>query len=85
MLSNTDVRKNLAQNVRRLLVDRKMSQTTLARRSNESDMAISRVVRGSMLASSGTIARIAEALDVSIDRMVSPPPEKTLPKIANVG
>ncbi len=85
MLSNTDVRDNLAANVQRLLTERKMSQADLSRKANESEIAISRVVRGCMLASSGTITRIAEAFDVSIDRLVNPPPDKNFPKIANVG
>ena len=85
MLSNEDVRDNLATNVRRLLAERKMSQTDLAKKAVETDIAISRVVRGCMLASSGTITRIAEAFDVSIDRLVNPPPEKNFPKIAKTG
>ena len=85
MLKNDDVRKNLATNVRRLLIDRTMTQADLARKSGETENAISRVVRGCILASSGTTARIAEAFDVSIDRLVTPAPEKNFPKIANVG
>jgi len=85
MLSNDDVRDNLAVNVRRLLEDRNMSQADLARRAGESENAISRVVRGCLLASSGTIARIAGAFDVSIDRLVTPSPGKNFPKIANAG
>ncbi len=83
MLSNDDVRRNLAANVRRLLEDRNITQADLARRSGESENAISRVVRGRLLASSATIARIAEAFDVSIDRLVNASPEKNFPKIAN--
>ena len=84
MLRNDDVRKNLAINVRRLLIDRKMTQADLSRKAEEPEITISRVVRGCMLASSGTIARIAEAFDVSIDRLVTPSSEKNFPKIANV-
>ncbi len=85
MSSTHDVVANIAANTKRLLLDRNMSQVELSRLTSESEMNISRAVRGDCIIgiSIGTITRIAEAFDVSIDRLVSPPPEKTLPKIAN--
>ncbi len=85
MYSDNDVVQNIANNIRRLLQDRNLSQTELARLTGESDMNISRVTRGESVVGIGIATRIAEVFDVSIDRLVSPPPEKTLPKIANTG
>ena len=83
MYPDDTVVQNIAANVRRLLQDREISQSELARLTTESEMNISRVARGESVVGIGIITRIAEAFDVSIDRLVSPLPEKTLPKIAN--
>lgn len=85
MYTNQDVAINVAINIKRLLQDRSMTQADLSRRTRESEMTISRAVKGDSIIGIGIMTRIAEAFDVSIDRLVSPPPEKTLPKIANVG
>lgn len=85
MLSDLEVRENLAFNVRRLLSARGWSQADLARNANESEMNISRVVRAASVVGTGVVARIAEAFDVSVDRLLAPPAEKFSQKIARVG
>jgi len=79
VVSETDARQNIAANLRRILLERGMKQTELARRSGESDMSISRVLRGQNTPTVTLLAHIAEALDVSMDRLLSPPSEKNLP------
>ena len=85
MLSDSEIRANLAANVRRLLHSRGLSQAELARLTRESEMNISRVVRGENVVRTGIVVRIAEALDVSIDRLVAARAEKTLQKTAEAG
>lgn len=72
---NEIVLTHLAANVSRLLVARGMSARQLAARTGESPMTISRVCRGITLPSVAVAMRIAEAFDVSIDRLVAPPTE----------
>lgn len=74
MLSDDEVKVNLAANLTRLLHDRDWSQSELARRTTDPIMTISRICRGQNAPTAGVLTRIAEALDVSIDRLVSPPP-----------
>lgn len=78
MLTDDQTRSNIVVNLRRILASRGISQRKLAEMAGEPVMNISRVARGENLANVATIARIAEALDVSIDRLVSPVPEKIL-------
>jgi len=75
MLSDPQVTANLAANLARILKDRGLNQTDLARMTGDPLMTISRVVRGTNDVRSGVVARIAEALDVSADRLLGPPPE----------
>lgn len=75
MITDEDVKGHLAANVLRLLEDRQWSQRELAKRAGESVMNISRVCRGENVVGTGIVARIAEAFDVSIDRLISEPPE----------
>ena len=74
MISNDEARQNIAANVQRLMAIRGWDQSDLARESGENHMQISRVVRGTNLANAATLARVAEALDVTMDRLISEPP-----------
>ncbi len=76
MLSDHDVAQNIAANLSRLLEDRGWSQLELCRRTGEQSGTISRISNGKQLASGAILARIAEAFDVSVDRLVQAPPEK---------
>jgi len=77
MLSDNDVLHHLAANLQRLLVARGWSQSDLARATGEPMMTISRIVRAQNMPGIGAIARIAEAFDVSIDRLTGPPPKES--------
>ena len=68
------VRKNLAANLGRILGERQLTQTALAERTGEKQATISRLLRGLHTPGAGVLTRLAEALDVSIDRLVSTPP-----------
>lgn len=73
--TNDQARQNLATNLQRILAERGWSQRHLAAVTGEPFMTINQIVRGKNLPKVGSVARIAEALAVSIDRLVGPPPE----------
>lgn len=79
MLTDDQTRRNIATNLRRILAARGISQRKLAELTGEPVMNISRAVRGENVANVAMIARIAEALDVSIDRLVSQPSSENIP------
>lgn len=64
---------NVGRNVERILRERGISQAELARRSGESEMNISRIIRGKNEPLIGMVARIAEALDVLVDVLLREP------------
>ena len=78
MISSDDAKRNLSANIKRLLADRGWSQTELCQRTEQAHATISRTINGLNVPSAVVLARIAEALDVSIDRLLAPPSEKTL-------
>jgi len=71
--TDDEAKANIAANLNRILAERKISQRALARLTNEPPMTINSVLNGRHIVSTGTITRIAEALDVSIDRLVGTP------------
>ncbi len=75
VVSDSQARENVAENVSRLIEQAGMSQGELARRTGESKMRISLVRRGLHLPSSGFLARLAEALGVSADFLLNKPAE----------
>jgi len=75
MISDETAVQNISTNLQRLLDDRGWTQAHLAKLTGESSTTITRVVRGLNKPGPGILARIAEALDVSIDRLVGPPPK----------
>lgn len=78
MITDDEAKQNLAENVRRLLETRGMTQTQLADAAHETQATISRIVNGLQLAGGGILARLAEAFDVSVDRLLMVPPEENL-------
>ena len=75
MVSDHEAKENVAENVSRLLEQNGISQSDLARATNESPMRISLVVRGIHQPTAGFLARLAEALGVSADFLLNPPAE----------
>ncbi len=74
MVSDQEALQNISANIERLLEARRWTQRELALKTGESENTISRVRRGLNLPLAGLIIRIAEAFDVTIDRLCSPPP-----------
>lgn len=70
VIKDEQIIENIRCNVSRILTQRKLSQAWLARISSESDMTISRIVRGVHMPASGTLHRIAQALGVSTDYLI---------------
>lgn len=81
MISDDRARRNIAANVRRLLQDRQWTQAELAEKTREKQATISRIVNGLHMPRASVLARIAEAFDVSADRLLAEPPEEILAKI----
>lgn len=72
MITDEQAKSFLAVNLTRILRNRGLSQNALARMTNESPMRISTICRGTNVPDIACVARIAEALDVSIDALVRP-------------
>lgn len=62
--------ENIQSNVTSLLQRKGLSQADLARKTGENEMYISRICRGKMLPNAAALARIAEALGVSSERLL---------------
>ncbi len=75
MIDDKTAKANLAANVRRLLKARGLTQTRLAEMIDKPQSLVSRITDGRNMPGGTTLARIAEALDVSIDRLLAAPPE----------
>lgn len=78
VIHRDDALRIVAMNVNRLLKDRNWSVRELARRSENTPMAISRLTREENMPAGDVLARISEAFDVAIDDLFNPAfrPEK---------
>ena len=74
MISPEDARSNIAANLQRILKERGLTQTRLAELTGQPLMTINYLVRGKQEPRIALLASVAEALDVSIDRLVGSPP-----------
>lgn len=72
MLTDDDAKKNIADNLQRLIRERGLKQSEIAEAVGESRMRVSLAVRGKKLPSAAFLARIAEALNSSVDVLLSP-------------
>ena len=72
VITDREATATLSANVRRLLAARGMSMRDLAAATGETPMQISRIARGHHVPNFGTVARIAECFDVSIDALLRP-------------
>lgn len=73
MKTNEVVAANIRENALRLLDEKNWSQRQLARETGDPHMSIVNVLSGEHVPNSGIVSRIAEALGVSIDALVSTP------------
>ena len=87
--SDDQVLRNIAANMTRILGDNGMSQGDVARAIREGDedlqaarMRVSRYATGKVMPGAGALSRIAEALGVTADSLMSPPPKKPRPRRA---
>lgn len=76
MLTDEQVKVNVAANVARHLSERGWSRNELARRTQENQVTINNICNGKHVAGAAILSRIAEVLDVSMDRLVMPPPTR---------
>jgi transcriptional regulator with XRE-family HTH domain len=76
-ITDAEARRNIAANIRRLLNDYGWSQRELARRSRESAMNVSRIINEVNLPNAALAARIADALGVKVDDLLSRNSKKT--------
>jgi len=74
LLTDEQIKSNIAANARRLLATRKWTQKELSEAADVPQMTVSVIVRGSHMPGVGILSRIAEALDVTIDRLIADPP-----------
>lgn len=70
MLTDAEARRNIATNILRVLKERGISQAELARRAGEPPMNVSRIVTRANIPNAATLARLAEALEVSVDYLL---------------
>jgi transcriptional regulator with XRE-family HTH domain len=74
VITNNEAKLYIAANVKRLLAERRpeWSQSDLARATEDNVMTISHLIRGARLPSAALLRRVAEALGVSSDELMSP-------------
>lgn len=78
MISDELAKQYIAANVQRLLKARSWTQMRLAAATEEPQSTISRIVNGLHMPGAATLVRIAEAFDVTVDRLVMEPPKEIL-------
>jgi transcriptional regulator with XRE-family HTH domain len=77
VITDDDAKHIVANNVARLIAEKGWSQQKLADATGENKMMISRVVRAEHCPGVGLMARIAEALEVTVDELLSPARKKS--------
>lgn len=78
MISDATTKQRISANVQRLLQARAWTQMRLAAATGETQATISRIVNALHMPNAATLARIAEAFDVTVDRLLMEPPEEIL-------
>lgn len=76
-VTNAEAAENIAENVARLLADRDWSQRELSRRTKDPHMSIVNALSGDHIPNAGILARMAEALETTVDSLLSRPKAKT--------
>lgn len=82
MLSDEQIKENISVNIMRILDLRGWSQSELSRVSGVPQMTVSAVIRKVNLPGVGIASRLAEALDVTVDRLIAEPPKRNSRTIA---
>jgi len=76
MLTDEHIKNNIRHNLDRLLKLRGWTQKELATRASVKESVLSDVKLGKSVPGLSIAMRIAEALDITVDRLASDPPEK---------
>ena len=76
VITDTEAKQRIATNIRSYLEQSGWSQADLARAANTTEMAISYAVRGKTAPGAALLARIAEALSVTMDDLLAESPKK---------
>ncbi len=76
MVTNDQVKRYVAENLTRILNSRGMTQKALAKMAGEDEMTISRLCRRQVSPNVAVMVRIADALEVSVDKLTSKPSQK---------
>jgi transcriptional regulator with XRE-family HTH domain len=70
MPTDRDIRRRIAENVTYYLEVRGLSRRDLAKKTGDSPSSIARVASGKHTAGAGVVVRVADALGVSVDRLL---------------
>lgn len=72
-LTDDEIRDVIGRNVAALLVVRGLSRRDVAKKTGDPVATVARVASGRHIAQAGVIIRIAAALGVTVDRLLTPP------------
>jgi transcriptional regulator with XRE-family HTH domain len=78
MLTDDEVRVNVAANLNDLLEEKGLTQTQLAEMTGDPISTISALCRARSVPKCGILGRVAEVLRVNVDRLMDPPPQKSM-------
>lgn len=84
MMSQSEAKERIAANLQRAMDAVGMSQNRLAIESGEDPMTVSRVIRGITEPRVSTLARMTEALGITIDECLEPVAPSSRKKSRNV-
>ncbi|MBA4019143.1 MAG: hypothetical protein C0483_18410 [Pirellula sp.] len=76
VLTDEQIKSNIQQNIDRLLKIRHWTQKELASRAQVRESVLSDVKLGKSVPGLSIALRIAEALDITVDRLASDPPKE---------
>ncbi len=82
MLTEDQAKQNIAANLRRIMESRNLSQSELARMTGDHQTAISRIIHAQNSPGVAFLARLAEALQTTVDYLIAAPPESANRKSA---
>jgi transcriptional regulator with XRE-family HTH domain len=74
MISKQEALNNISANLRRFMRKRGMTQVKLAQQTGDSQQVISALCNAKYSPAIDFMARVAEALDVTVDMLLAPPP-----------
>lgn len=76
MLTDEEVKANVAFNLRAILTERGISQSRLAELVNDKQPNVNNILHARHVPNLALVARIADVLKTSVDRLLSEPREK---------